>query len=97
MTVTLSSTASGAGSARRRLRFGHALLHEQPPPKAAVPQESIQRTLITGEHDVARAGSHRPAHALEAALAVVLDRGDQVNLLNERAMPYDAIQALHAS
>ena len=43
--------------------------------------------LIAHEHGVAGAHRHPLVHNVVATVAVVLDRGQQVELLDERAMP----------
>jgi Mg-chelatase subunit ChlI len=58
-----------------------------------IPEESIEGALIIGEHGVARAGTVRSIRDVEAALAVVLDRGYQVHLLPQGSVPYDTARA----
>jgi hypothetical protein len=45
---------------------------------------------------VGRARSERLEHGVVVAIAVVLDSGRQGELLYERPVPYDAIEALQA-
>ena len=57
--------------------------------EVASPQQPVKCALIVGVHQVARADRVRPVAGIEAALTVVLDGGDEVQLLAQRAVPFD--------
>ncbi len=78
---------------RGRSRHSDPLFGEKPVDKVTIPEEPIEGALIIGEHGVARAGTLESIRAVEAALAVVLDRGHQVQLLPQGSVPYDAAGA----
>src|SRR5205823_14919941 len=65
--------------------FGESLLRQ-----AAGPEQSVQCALVALEHGVGGAGAHALARDVEDALAVTLDRGYQLELLDRRPIPRDA-------
>jgi hypothetical protein len=78
---------------RGRSRHSDPLFGEKPVDQMTIPEEPIEGALIIAEHGVARAGIVRSIREVEAALAVVLDRGYQVQLLPQGSVPYDTARA----